>query len=141
VGAGTELDSRTIRDANVVASTGIVLAAHAGAAGPVGLAVGSSAKLDGWTAGDTDVETGAGIVLAVTGGGSGVLSLVITEERKTALVCSVSVVDLFDTYDDLLTMSMWCGTYQLGSRQHGGGADGQSEAQSGREGERLGRHF
>lgn len=36
---------------------------------------------------------------------------------------------------------MWFGTYQLGSRQHGRGAHGESEAQSGREGEILGRHI
>lgn len=94
VGAGTELDSRTVGDANVVASASIVLAAHAGTAGAVGLAVGASAELDGWAIGDTDVETGAGVVLAVTGGRGGVVGLVTTEERETALICSVSVADL-----------------------------------------------
>lgn len=35
---------------------------------------------------------------------------------------------------------MWLGTYQLGCRKHGSRANGQSEAQSGRESEGVGRH-
>jgi hypothetical protein len=92
VGTGTELDVWTARDANVVASTGILLTAHAGAARAVRLAVGTSAELDSWTAGNADVETRAGILLAVTSGGSGVMGLGTAENRKTVLVASVSVV-------------------------------------------------
>jgi hypothetical protein len=116
VGTSTELDSRTVGDANVVASAGIVLAAHAGAARAVGLAVGASAELDGWTTGDTDVETGAGVVLAVTSGGSGVLGVVTTEERETALVCRVNVLDL-------LILTMIYGQCPCGSGLTSWGAD------------------
>lgn len=35
---------------------------------------------------------------------------------------------------------MWCGAYQLGRSEDASGANGQSEAQSGRERESVGRH-
>jgi hypothetical protein len=94
VGASTEFDSRAAGDANIIPSARIVLAAHAWTARAVSFAVGASAELDSRTTGDADVETGTGIVLAVSSGGSGVLGLVTTEKRETALVCSVSVLDL-----------------------------------------------
>lgn len=140
MGTSAELDSRTAGDADVVARTSIFFVAHAGAARAVRLAVGASAELNSRTTRDADVETGTGIVLAVASGRSSVVALVTTEKRKTALVCSISVVYL---------LISWCsrndvrvvGTYQLGNRQHRGGANGESKAQSGREGEGLGRHF
>lgn len=94
VGTGTELGVGTAGDANVVASTGILLGAHAGTARAVRLAVGTSAELDSRTAGNADVETGTGILLAVTSGRSGVMGRNTAENRKTVLGCSVSVVIL-----------------------------------------------
>jgi hypothetical protein len=36
---------------------------------------------------------------------------------------------------------MWFGTYQLRGSEDGSGANGQSEAHSGRDGESIGRHY
>jgi hypothetical protein len=81
VDASAELDGRTVRLADFVASACIVHAACARAARAVVLAVDASTELDGRTVGETDSVSGSGIVLAVAGFGV----MVTAEDGETRL--------------------------------------------------------
>ena len=85
VDTGPEFDCRTTGDTDVVASAGIMNAAHAGTARTVVFGMDASAEFDTRTAGNTDVIASTSVELMITGVGSGVDSVISTEDGEAIL--------------------------------------------------------